>query len=152
MLKVAINGFGRIGRAAFRKLLEKKSVLDVVAINDLTNPETLSHLLKYDSIYGVYKKPVKFSENKLLIDGARDGSSVIVLAEKDTKKTIFEYETDNRLDFIEHFFETAEQIAKNMETSENILISQNILFYRQKIYLLKSFFLLCPLQCFLLSY
>jgi len=90
MLKVAINGFGRIGRAAFRKLLEKKSVLEVVAINDLTDPETLSHLLKYDSVYGVYKKPVKFSENKLLIDGARDGSSVIVLAEKDPVKLPWE--------------------------------------------------------------
>jgi len=86
MIKVAINGFGRIGRAAFRKLLEKKSVLEVVAINDLTDPETLSHLLKYDSIYGIYKKPVKFSENKLLIDGAQEGSSVIVLAEKDPSK------------------------------------------------------------------
>ena len=86
MIKVAINGFGRIGRPTFRKLLEKKAALEVVAINDLTDPKTLSHLLKYDSIYGIYKKPVKFSEDKLLVDGARNGSSVMILAEKDPLK------------------------------------------------------------------
>ena len=86
MIKVAINGFGRIGRSTFRKLLEKKPALEVVAINDLTDPKTLSHLLKYDSIYGIYKKPVKFSEDKLLVDGARNGSSVMILAEKDPLK------------------------------------------------------------------
>jgi len=86
MIKVAINGFGRIGRSVFRKLLEKKSTLEVVAINDLTDPKTLSHLLKYDSIYGIYKKPVKFSEDKLLVDGAQNGSSVMILAEKDPTK------------------------------------------------------------------
>ena len=64
MVKVAINGFGRIGRPTFRKLLEKKPALEVVAINDLTDPKTLSHLLKYDSIYGIYgdhkiKKEIK---------------------------------------------------------------------------------------------
>lgn len=86
MIKVAINGFGRIGRSAFRKLSEKKSALEVVAINDLTDPKTLSHLLKYDSIYGIYKKPVKFSEDKLLVNGAQNGSSVMILAEKDPAK------------------------------------------------------------------
>lgn len=86
MIKVAINGFGRIGRATFRKLLEKRPDLEVVAINDLTDPKTLSHLLRYDSIYGLYKKPVKFSGEELLIDGNHKGAKIRVFAEKDPEK------------------------------------------------------------------
>ncbi len=86
MIKVAINGFGRIGRATFRKLLEKRPDLEVVAINDLTDPETLSHLLRYDSIYGLYKKPVKFSGEELLIDGNHKGTKIRVFAEKNPEK------------------------------------------------------------------
>jgi len=57
--------------------------LEVVAINDLTEPKVLSHLLKYDSIYGIYKKSIKFSEDSLLVDGTREGKKVKVFAEKD---------------------------------------------------------------------
>jgi len=67
-IKVAINGFGRIGRATFRKILDNHPDLEVVAINDLTDPKTLAHLLKYDSIYGIYHKSfgpkVKFFAEK----------------------------------------------------------------------------------------
>ena len=59
MVKVAINGFGRIGRAAFRRIVDYHSNLKVVAINDLTDPKTLAHLLKYDSVYGRYEKAEK---------------------------------------------------------------------------------------------
>ncbi len=83
MTKVAINGFGRIGRNTFRSLLEKNSSLEIVAINDLTDPKTLSHLLRYDSVYGIYKKPVKFTEDGLLVDGAFKGKKIKVFAEKD---------------------------------------------------------------------
>ncbi len=83
MIKVAINGFGRIGRGVFRELLEKKSVLKVVAVNDLTDTKTLSYLLRYDSVYGIYKKPIKYTEDELLIGGVREGDRVKVLAEKD---------------------------------------------------------------------
>jgi len=58
MVKVAINGFGRIGRPTFRRILDKHPKLKVVAINDLTDLKTLTHLLKYDSLYGVYNKAV----------------------------------------------------------------------------------------------
>jgi len=58
MIKVAINGFGRIGRPTFRRILDKHPKLKVVAINDLTDLKTLTHLLKYDSLYGVYNKAV----------------------------------------------------------------------------------------------
>ena len=86
MIKVAINGFGRIGRGVFRKLLEKKSVLEVVAVNDLTDIEALAYLLRHDSVYGFYKKPVKCKGDKLLIDGVRDGYELKVFAEKDPEK------------------------------------------------------------------
>jgi len=55
-IKIAINGFGRIGRPTFRRILEKHPDLEVVAINDLADAKTLAHLLKYDSVYGKYEK------------------------------------------------------------------------------------------------
>jgi len=57
--------------------------LEVVVINDLTDTKTLAHLLRYDSVYGIFKKSVKFTEKELLIDGTKDGKKVSVLAEKD---------------------------------------------------------------------
>jgi glyceraldehyde 3-phosphate dehydrogenase len=77
-IKVGINGFGRIGRQAFKIALEK-SELEIVAINDLTSPQVLAHLLKYDSNYGIYNKDVSFDENHIIIDGKK----VEVIAEKD---------------------------------------------------------------------
>ena len=56
MFKVAINGFGRIGRLTFRKII-KDDRFEVVAINDLTEPKMLAHLLKYDSVQGHFCKP-----------------------------------------------------------------------------------------------
>ena len=82
MIKVAINGFGRIGRPTFRKILKEHPDLEVVAINDLTDTKTLAHLLRYDSIYGIYEKPVKFTEDSLVIDGKK----FQVLAETDPAK------------------------------------------------------------------
>ena len=86
VIKIAINGFGRIGRPAFRRILDNHPNLEVVAINDLTDTKTLAHLLRYDSIYGIYKKTVKFTEKELLLDGTRDGEKVMVLAETDPSK------------------------------------------------------------------
>ena len=86
MIKVAINGFGRIGRPTFRRIVDNHPNLDVVAINDLTDPQTLAHLLKYDSLYGIYQRPVKFTEKTILLDGTRDGKQVQVLAETDPAK------------------------------------------------------------------
>ena len=86
MIKIAINGFGRIGRPTFKRLIDNHPNLEVVAINDLTEPKTLAHLLRYDSIYGIYKKSVKFTEKELLIDGTNDGKKVLVLAETDPAK------------------------------------------------------------------
>jgi glyceraldehyde-3-phosphate dehydrogenase type I len=68
MKRIAINGFGRIGRPLFRSLLKKKDI-GVVAINDLTDTKTLAHLLKYDSVYGIYDKAVQAKEGSLVVDG-----------------------------------------------------------------------------------
>lgn len=82
MTKVAINGFGRIGRPTFRRILENHPDLEVVAINDLTDNKTLAHLLKYDSVYRRYGKEVSSDEKSITIDGKR----VPVFAEKDPEK------------------------------------------------------------------
>ena len=66
--KVGINGFGRIGRNVF-KLLMGNSDFEVVAINDLTDAKTLAHLLKYDSVSGVYKGTVEAGDNAIIVDG-----------------------------------------------------------------------------------
>jgi len=70
MIKIAINGFGRIGRQVFKNIEESHPDLEVVAINDLTDAKTLAHLLKYDSIYGIFETEIKCA----------------VLAEKDPEK------------------------------------------------------------------
>ncbi len=67
MKKIAINGFGRIGRTLFR-LLHNQLNYQVVVINDLASPELLSHLLKYDSIHGVFKGEVSFDEDSIIVD------------------------------------------------------------------------------------
>lgn len=77
-MNIAINGFGRIGRAVFKALLDKPG-LQVVAINDLTDTKTLAHLLKYDSCYGVSSRKISSTASALVVDGR----SYPVLAEKD---------------------------------------------------------------------
>ncbi|MDP4208787.1 MAG: type I glyceraldehyde-3-phosphate dehydrogenase [Bacteroidota bacterium] len=67
MIKVAINGFGRIGRLAFREMMKSKN-LDVVAINDLSAPSMLAYLLKYDSIQGTFSANVGHTDNALVVD------------------------------------------------------------------------------------
>ncbi|MBI2593226.1 type I glyceraldehyde-3-phosphate dehydrogenase [Candidatus Daviesbacteria bacterium] len=70
MIKVALNGFGRIGRSAFKVALEKHSdTVEIVVINDLSKPEILAHLLKYDSAYGQWGKQISFDETSLIVDG-----------------------------------------------------------------------------------
>lgn len=99
--QVAINGFGRIGRASF-KIIHDKNSADIVAINDLTNPRILAHLLKYDSAYGIYNHDIAVEEDGVLVkledqNGDKDffkktgtknylvvdGKKTLVLAQKD---------------------------------------------------------------------
>jgi glyceraldehyde 3-phosphate dehydrogenase len=68
VIKVGINGFGRIGRNVF-KIIEKRSDIEVVAINDLTDAKTLAHLLKYDSVHGKFDGKVEAKENTIVVNG-----------------------------------------------------------------------------------
>ena len=82
MTKIAINGFGRIGRIAFRQIFEDES-MEVVAINDLTDPEMLAHLLKYDSVQGRYKgHTVTWDTDSITVDG----KDIPVFAKQDAKE------------------------------------------------------------------
>ncbi len=77
-IKVAINGFGRIGRLVYRQIYNMQGI-DVVAINDLTSPATLAHLLKYDSAQGRFHHEVKHSDDAIIVDG----HEVKIYAQKD---------------------------------------------------------------------
>ena len=81
MTRVAINGFGRIGRNAF-KIAFARPDLRIVAINDLTDTRTLAHLLKHDSNYGAYKHDVSYDDTHIIVDGKK----IIVTAEKEPQK------------------------------------------------------------------
>src|SRR5919205_1115791 len=81
-VRVGINGFGRIGRNVFRAAQAAQADIEWVAVNDLTDNETLAHLLRYDSILGPYPGTVEMSDDGLVVDG----NSVLVLGEKDPAK------------------------------------------------------------------
>ncbi|WKX02701.1 type I glyceraldehyde-3-phosphate dehydrogenase [Candidatus Mycoplasma mahonii] len=78
MKKIAINGFGRIGRLVFRQLIEDKN-LKIVAINDLTDTKTLAHLLKYDTSQGRFNGTVEYTADSLVVNGV----AIKVIAERD---------------------------------------------------------------------
>jgi glyceraldehyde 3-phosphate dehydrogenase (phosphorylating) len=77
--KVGINGFGRIGRNFYRAYLQKKPGFEIVAVNDLADPDVLAHVLKYDSTHGVLDSDIKAGEGEITVDG----SSFEVLSERD---------------------------------------------------------------------
>ena len=77
-VKVAINGFGRIGRLVFRQIYNMEGI-DVVAINDLTSPKVLAHLLKYDSAQGRFDQEITSTENAIVVDG----HEIKIYAQKD---------------------------------------------------------------------
>jgi len=78
MIKVAINGFGRIGRVFFRQAFNN-STFEIVAINDITDPATLAHLLKYDSVHGIYDKDVSVGDKSIIVDG----KEITIYSERD---------------------------------------------------------------------
>ena len=77
-VRVAINGFGRIGRNMFRASLNNKDI-EIVALNDLTDAKTLAHLLKYDSMFGAFPVEVKAGDGKLIVGG----KEITVVAHRD---------------------------------------------------------------------
>src|SRR6201997_3804622 len=81
-VRVGINGFGRIGRNVFRAAQARAAEVEWVAVNDITDPGTLAHLLKYDSVFGPYPGEVYAGEDALQVDG----KELNVLAERDPAK------------------------------------------------------------------
>ncbi len=79
VMKVAINGFGRIGRLLYRAAIEQKANVDFIAVNDITDAKTLAHLLKYDSVHGRFKADVQVNGNNLQVNG----KELKVLSQKD---------------------------------------------------------------------
>jgi glyceraldehyde 3-phosphate dehydrogenase len=77
--RIAINGFGRIGRCVLRAALSRKEDLEIVAINDLDEPRALAHLFKYDSVHGAWSGEVKATDKSIIIDGRE----IAVTAQKD---------------------------------------------------------------------
>jgi len=80
-MKIAINGFGRIGRIFFRQTFGYPN-FEIVAINDLSDPQNLAYLLKYDTVYGRYEKSVEVKDNKLIVDG----KEILIFKETDPTK------------------------------------------------------------------
>jgi len=81
-IRIAINGFGRIGRLTFRNLMSRSSEFEVVAVNDLTDNQMLATLLKYDSVHGRYDATVGYDADHLIVNGKK----IFALAEKDPAK------------------------------------------------------------------
>ncbi|WP_164104266.1 type I glyceraldehyde-3-phosphate dehydrogenase [Candidatus Laterigemmans baculatus] len=92
-IRVAINGFGRIGRLTFRNLMARSDEFEVVSVNDLTDNETLAMLLKYDSIHGRYNGTVSYDEESLIVDGKK----IHALAERDPNKLPW---ADQKIDIV----------------------------------------------------
>jgi glyceraldehyde 3-phosphate dehydrogenase len=80
-VKVGINGFGRIGRCVLRSILSRNIPVEVLAINDLTDPATLAHLLKYDSVHGIFNAEISSVEDALIVNGKK----IAILKERDPK-------------------------------------------------------------------
>jgi len=86
MIKIAINGFGRIGRPVFRRIFENHPNCQELAINDLADPKTLAHLLKYDSVYRNYPESVNYTENSLVVGRGTNKKIIKIFAEKNPEK------------------------------------------------------------------
>ncbi|CAP75909.1 glyceraldehyde-3-phosphate dehydrogenase c [Escherichia coli LF82] len=120
MSKVGINGFGRIGRLVLRRLLEVKSNIDVVAINDLTSPKILAYLLKHDSNYGPFPWSVDYTEDSLIVDG----KSIAVYAEKEAKNIPWKAKGAEIIVECTGFYTSAEKSQAHLDAgAKKVLIS-----------------------------
>lgn len=117
MPNVAINGLGRIGRAALRVLLDDGDV-DVVAVNDIASVENLAYLLRYDTVYGRYGRDVRVEANALVIDGKR----IQVLAERDPAKLPWQELAVDLVLECTGFFTTLEGLTKHVQAGASFVI------------------------------
>lgn len=120
MSKIGINGFGRIGRLVLRRLLEVKSDVEVVAINDLTSPKILAYLLKHDSNYGQFPWSVDFTEDALIVDG----KEIAVYAEKDARNIPWKAKGADTIVECTGFYTSGEKSQAHLDAgAKKVLIS-----------------------------
>ena len=116
-IQIGINGFGRIGRALFRLLLNHPTI-EVVAVNDLSDARTMSHLLKYDSIHGVLQEDISYSENEILVLG----KSIRFTSEKNIEQINW-----GKLDFVIECsgkFKTREKLQNHIKNgAQKVILS-----------------------------
>lgn len=118
-MKIAINGFGRIGRLTFKFLSENNNI-DIVAINDLADTKTLAHLLKYDSVHGKFSGTVDFDENHLIVNNKK----ILVTAEKEPSKLPWAaLEIDIVLESSGHFTDKEKAMGHINAGAKKVLIS-----------------------------
>ena len=118
-VKVAINGFGRIGRLVFRQIYNQEGI-DVVAINDLTSPKVLAHLLKYDSAQGPFAKNVSHTENSIIVDG----EEIKIYAQKDPSQIPWkEHDVDVVLECTGFFTDKTKAEAHIAAGAKRVVIS-----------------------------
>ena len=119
-VKLAINGFGRIGRKVFREALEQKD-LEVVAINDLTDAAMLAHLLKYDSVHGIFNADVSSEGDYLVVNG----KNIRVFAEKDPAALPWKEQQVDIVIECTGIFSTTEKASKHIEAgAKKVILSQ----------------------------
>src|SRR6478735_2409938 len=118
-VKVAINGFGRIGRLVYRQIYNMEGI-DVVAINDLTIPKVLAHLLKYDSAQGRFDKDVKATENSIVVEG----TEIKIYAQKDPSQIPWgDHDADVVLECTGFFTDKAKAEAHIKAGAKRVVIS-----------------------------
>lgn len=118
-IKVAINGFGRIGRLVYRQIYHMEGI-DVVAINDLTNPKMLAHLLKYDSAQGRFNAEVKSTDNSIIVNG----DEIKIYAQKDPAQIPWgDHQVDVVLECTGFFTDKAKAEAHLKAGAKRVVIS-----------------------------
>src|ERR1051325_11511968 len=118
-VKVAINGFGRIGRLVYRQIFNMDGI-DVVAINDLTSPKVLAHLLKYDSAQGRFNEDVTSSENSIVVNG----EEIKIYAQKDPSQIPWgDHQVDVVLECTGFFTDKAKAEAHLKAGAKRVVIS-----------------------------
>ncbi|MBI4029858.1 type I glyceraldehyde-3-phosphate dehydrogenase [Candidatus Berkelbacteria bacterium] len=119
-MRIAINGFGRIGRQFYRLALEKNQHKSIVAVNDLTEPETLAYLLKYDSVYGTLPYRIEGIKNKIKINN----SELLVLSEPNPRKLPWKkLKIDIVIEATGHFNKNKDAFAHIKAGAKRVIIS-----------------------------
>ena len=116
-IRIAINGFGRIGRLVFRVASARPDLFEIVGINDLTDAPTLAHLLKYDSVHGRFNGEVKADQSSILVNGV----SIAISAEKQIENIPW-----NNLDCIIEstgVFSSKDQLSKHLAHGRKVVLT-----------------------------